>query len=305
MSKIKATRDTFLKSAVASSADLPNDGKISIAAGTEIEINWRVSDRNQHDRIELKEPRNGRHTWWVYNPHFQAVAGVVEQVVKAIAKPLIASSKEVKLNVPYFDQRDNWEMVDAVPSFGFPDRTCNTTSNAMALAYCLGDAEVKRRKINAGVNQFETIYAKRVASYGDSTDHNAQTLALREFGIESYWTTTASPSDLIHSLNLGFPIVGGYLYKGSGHICAIVGYREDGFYVHDPYGARAGASDWYAIKNGENGRNDYGKFDFYTNGSMGALLWESDAPRSSNPESGWCRFITSIDGKLTGVQKGL
>ena len=94
--------------------------------------------------------------------------------------------------------------------------------------------------------------------------------------------------------NAGIPVIAGFAYKYSGHICIIVGHDPANkvWLVHDPYGTRHGASDNYDIGIG-------GAFDPYSYDTMQRIFWDQGG------EAGWGRIVTSIKGKTTGLPTGL
>ncbi len=188
------------------------------------------------------------------------------------------------LNVPHYDQNDN-----CTHYFGNGNRQCCMTSNAMALNFILIELGLKSLSQLAKDNGYpegESYYGEILNRYGDTTDHNANTLALREFGIESYFSTTLDINFLIASLKKRLPIPVGFHYKGSGHIGVVVGLDGD-FIVNDPYGKRAGANDWYNTIGGYSGKNDR-----YSIGLM-REVWE-------RADDGYGRVYTRIKGKATG-----
>ena len=48
-----------------------------------------------------------------------------------------------------------------------------------------------------GYKQFDSYYEDILSNYGDTTDHSAQTQALEELGIESYFSYSLSIVDLV------------------------------------------------------------------------------------------------------------
>jgi hypothetical protein len=108
---------------------------------------------------------------------------------------------------------------------------------------------------------------------------------LQELGIDSYFTTSLDIPEAVAAILAGYPVVAGVEYKASGHMILLVGYdsvkRE--FLVHDPYGARAGASDWYASI------GEGGEYDVYSIATM-EKIWGY---------SGWGRIPLSVAGKST------
>jgi hypothetical protein len=128
----------------------------------------------------------------------------------------------MKLNVPYYSQRDN-----AVDWF----RTCNASSHAMCVEY-----------LKPGLITGDDEYISKLVEYGNTTDHSAHTRMLSSWGIKSEWRTDLDYADLDRQLELGKPIPIGVLHKGNlsnptgGHICVVIGKNEDGYIVHDPWG---------------------------------------------------------------------
>jgi len=216
---------------------------------------------------------------------------------------------EIKLPVPYFNQVNN-----ETRYHGSGSRQCCLTSNAMAAEYLLASRKLKtlaQRTAEWGLNEPESAYGKILDKYGDTTDHEANGLALKELGLESYFSTTLSITNLIASLKANVPPVIGLHYKSSGHIVTPVGckiiFKSPGnspmgmgkgigewdlnksfFWVHDPYGIRAGIADYYEAVGGQSGR--YDKYSFRIMGE----LWEIK-------NDGWGRIFTSIGGKPTGL----
>jgi uncharacterized protein YvpB len=128
----------------------------------------------------------------------------------------------IKLDVPFYPQTDNYTM---------PDRTCNSSSCAMAAKY-----------LGANISG-DDEYLQIVLTHGDTTDHSAQTEALADYGIESAWYTDLGFDDLDESLAANLPVVIAILHRGSeeaptgGHIVVVIGRTDDGNYiVNDPYG---------------------------------------------------------------------
>jgi uncharacterized protein YvpB len=128
----------------------------------------------------------------------------------------------IKLDVPFYPQTDNYTQ---------PDRTCNSSSCAMAAKY-----------LGADIGS-DDEYLQIVLTHGDTTDHAAQTESLADYGIESAWYTNLDFDDLDESLAANLPIVIAILHRGSedsptgGHVICIIGRTEDGNYiVNDPYG---------------------------------------------------------------------
>ncbi|MEM9567781.1 MAG: C39 family peptidase [Cyanobacteria bacterium P01_E01_bin.34] len=203
--------------------------------------------------------------------------------VTEIVPNVVGNSKQLlKLGVKYYSQLDN-----ATDVFGPGSRQCCTSSNAMLLNYLL-DGKLDVLALQQSQGQAESVYDDFVARYGDTTNHDAQTRALQEFGVKSYWSTSLSQDFLLKSLKANVPVVIGVLYKRSGHIVVVVGHdpARSGFLVHDPYGTRKGTSNLYAIGQG-------GEYDLYTYSTLRTLF--------DPKKNGWGRVVTSVKGTPTGL----
>jgi hypothetical protein len=277
---VTARIDTVFKTDVASAQDLPPGSKAQMKAGTRLAVNKVAPDRFQHVRLELAEPLladDGLTTLTsvcAYQPHLEVEGG----------NPVI------RLSVPYYSQTNN----DWHPGFGDGYRQCNLTSCTM-LADFLLEGELTRKAKAEGLREPESFYQQVLAKYGDTTDHNCQTQALHELGIESYYTQQKlSAEDLLLSLGKGIPVVLGVKYKTGGHIVLLVGHDPEHrlWLVHDPYGTRHGASDSYDVGIG-------GAFDAYSYSSFDRIFWD----RGIGTGDG--RIVTSVRGKPTGLPTGL
>ena len=293
MPKAKALGNTFLKAEPIPSSDLSDKEKIYVPEGHEFYIYRYAPDRNQHVFMELASPFTtlDRETKiqkvYGYDPHIE-IEGEKEQATGGTAGLPLDTTKPIKLQVPYFQQNDNDSRV-----FGAGWRQCNTTSNCMLADYLLQGALTKAAK-QKGYSEPESVFMRLVSKYGDTIDHTAQTKALKEVGINSYFSRTISSKDVMLSLSYGIPMVVGFAYKSSGHICVIVGHDpiKRKFLVHDPYGIRYGASDSYDI-------NAWAAFDAYSYSVMQRIFWDM------GNEAGWGRVVTSVNGKPTGLPTGL
>jgi hypothetical protein len=237
-------------------------------------------DRFQHVKLQLVTPilasdgKTKLDTVYAYQPHVE----------------LEGQPQAIKLPVKYRGQTDN----DWHPTFGNGFRQCNLTSCTM-LADFLLDGELSRSASAQGLNEPESAYQKLLAPYGDTVDHNCQTKALKDLGIESYYTQQSiSADDLLLSLSKGIPVVIGVKYKSGGHIVLLVGHDLERklWLVHDPFGTRHGASDSYDIGIG-------GAYDEYSYDTFDRIFWDR------GPGSGDGRIVTSVKGKPTGLKPGL
>lgn len=174
----------------------------------------------------------------------------------------------VTLNVPYYSQLDNCQYTDLGAYIAAGSSQCNPTSVSMALSYLYPEFLIQANKL--GYKEPESYLNSKLIYYGYVTDHNAITQCLKaEFNIKSEWRTDLNKQDLINQLNNNIPVPIGVKYKSSGHICCLVGYNKnyDFFEIHDPYGIRYSAEDYYNV--GANGAND-----IYTMKLMNQVYWD-------------------------------
>ena len=153
------------------------------------------------------------------------------------------------LRVPYFPQLDNGPQ-------GW--RQCQTSSIAMCLAYL---------KV-PGIKD-DLDYLRVVQRYGDTTSQQAHVLALKALGVRARFRQTMSAGDLMAEIKGGMPCAIGILHhgpaskpSGGGHYITAIGFTDDAWIVHDPYGeldlvaggwvqqgGRAGQSQRYSYRN--------------------------------------------------------
>lgn len=191
----------------------------------------------------------------------------------------------IKLEVPYFTQMDNYTGLHRSPS-----RQCNLTSHAMALEYITKGHLSERVKANKGMVEPEDWYGHHLAKYGDTTDNRAHTKCISEvLKLKNFFKQDGGIDDLIFHLQRGRPIPIGVHYKASGHWVCVCGVDvdRDMFFVHDPYGIRAGSEDRY-LKIGY----DYGSFDYYSFDLM-LKIW-----CGSNENDGWMRDWAFTDEEV-------
>ena len=265
--QIKAVRNTFLKLKPIAANDLTAEEKHQIPEGQILEVESICHDKHQHLCITIPNGRQG----YIYAPHWQ--------LSKLINK------KEVKLDVPYFYQRDNW-----VKYHGPGGRQCNLTSHCMAAEYLL-KGEIGQMAKAKGYQEPEDYYGEILYAYGDTTDPQAHTPTYRDLGLSSYFTYSASIKDLILCLDKGVPVPIGVAYKASGHYVCAVGHTAEGVYIHDPFGIRMGQTDNYDPSPGN--------FDFVT------WDWLQAKWVDQGSEAGWMRVVTEVKGTPTGIPGGL
>lgn len=275
--EVSIVHSTWLKAKPIQSSELWEKDKSWVKEGDKLKVAQALPGAKQHTKLILEETtlaenrKTSLKEAFVYTPHIKYPLG----------------ERFLKLDVPYFSQVDN-----STYHFGPGSRQCNLTSCAMLLA-ALKPRLAKEVRLNNYI-EFESFYGNVLAKYGDTTDHSAQTKALRELGVETYFSYTLSHSDLIMSLKAGYPVVLGVAYRSSGHMVIATGFDLDKeqVYIHDPYGIRYGASNSYEI-----GAN--AAYDPYSFATLEKIWLDMGS------EAGWGRIPISIDGKSTGLPYGL
>ena len=134
-----------------------------------------------------------------------------------------AKATSVLLPVPYEYQNDN--------ASGTGYRECFSSSCAMIAKYY-------------GKVKSDDEYNKVRAKYGDTTDAQAQVLALRALGLtNSRFVTNCAPGLLESELRQCRPVAVGWLHKGpynapsgGGHWSVIIGFDPDYWICNDPNG---------------------------------------------------------------------
>lgn len=128
------------------------------------------------------------------------------------------------LNVPYFYQRDS--------KTGHGERSCQSSAIAMVIKY-----------LRPNLIKDDDEYLNTVLMYGDTISQAAHDKALDHLNIVHRFATNGSEKELIRILDLGYPVPIGILHKGAiqnpsggGHWITLIGYDEEFFYVHDPFG---------------------------------------------------------------------
>jgi GH24 family phage-related lysozyme (muramidase) len=170
----------------------------------------------------------------------------------------------VRLNVPYFSQRDN--------KSGAGYRECFSSSCAMIAAYY---GKVKTD------DEYNAVRAK----YGDTTEANAQVRALTQVGLKAQFLQSGTVAILEREIRNNRPVAVGWLHHGTaaapsggGHWSVVVGFDKDSFVVNDPYGEADIVNGGYVNSNGKGVR--YSRKNWLRR-------WEVEGPGS-----GWLVLIT-------------
>lgn len=277
---ILAGRNTLIKARVMASNYLKDNEKVVVEAGTKLGVVDCKFQKEQHYWISLPNGNEGH----IYGPHWN-LDEVDQQLESPPDNGKSGFNEKGQLNVKYCNQRDNWTKYHGPGSV-----QCNVTSCTMMADYVLKGYLTELSKSKKYVEP-EDAYGEIVAKYGDTTDHTAHTKALKDIGIDSYFSYSASLKDLLLALDKGIPVVLGVAYKIGGHIVCAVGYNSKGVWIHDPFGVRMGFSDNY--------ENTSGAYDMVT------YEWLQQKWLDLGSEAGWARFVTHVKGQPTGIPGGL
>jgi len=150
---------------------------------------------------------------------------VLETFKAAYRGHFVPSDSKFPLPVPYFYQRDS--------KTGHGERMCFSSSMAMAM-----------EMINPlAIEEDDDWYLKKVFQFGDSVSSTAQLQAAHSLGFDVEFHTDGTEQDLIDQLDNYRPVPIGILHSGDiysptggGHWICLIGYDDEYFYVHDPFG---------------------------------------------------------------------
>jgi len=218
-------------------------------------------------------------------------AGVMETgSSKRAGIQFAAEGGKIIENVPYLNQRAN-----SADKYGRPgDTQCYSTTMAMWASQLL-DKSMSSEEYN-----------KIRSKYGISTQKEPQRRALKDLGIDSDLRFGGSHSDLRKEVDAGYPVPVGFKYKGSGHWGMVVGYKNNGFVVHDPFGQLNKGGTWKKTNSADSKTSGPGKYYFmnkeiFQNQLPNGDVWWWKAPRSIKPSTqiGDAKNITG-DSSTTG-----
>ena len=183
-----------------------------------------------------------------------------------------AEGGKIIQDVPYINQRANKQ-----DKYGRPgDTQCYSTTMAMWVAQLTGKPMTAED------------YNKVRSEYGISTEAYPQKKALADFGINSSLQTGMSWNALRDEIQAGYPVPVGFKYKGSGHWGMVVGMKDNGFVVHDPFGQLGFGGTWKKTNSAGNKTDGPGKYYFmdknlFQNQLPDGDVWMWKAPRSIRP----------------------
>jgi len=238
---IYAKNDTYLKARPVDSSTLEPEQKLFVPKGSAWQ--WaeiRMYTGEKHHRVFLEG--SAEQEWWMWPDHWK--------IINDVEEPTLKENKGIKLDVPYYSQRDN--AVD-------PMRTCFSSSCAMLVSGLYPD-----------IIKGDDEYIEEVFSIGDTTEAWVQIDALKHFGVNAKFVQNAGWDDIEEKLKKDIPVPIGILHKGSvsqpsggGHWICVVGVTEDrkSYWVHDPFGELDLISGSYA--------NTDGKYKIYSKKNLG------------------------------------
>lgn len=139
-------------------------------------------------------------------------------------QPARRRSEGFPLEVEYFSQKDGEN--------GYNECSCQASAIAMAIEY-----------INSDIIYDDNEYMDYVLTCGDTVSQLAHKNALDNLGIQNQFRMNGSEADLIDLLSRGYPVPIGVLHRGScespsggGHWITLIGFDDESFYAHDPFG---------------------------------------------------------------------
>lgn len=237
MKKVIIKKQTVAKLSPFDSKVLKPNEKTNVNQGSELEVVEVIPAPGPYTQLKLKEPLcfGGKyfHLCLFYSEHIELVSDKPEQ-------------SQVKLDVPYLPQNDN---------IYNPTGSCNVTSIAMCLLYL----KVSPR---TDITQLEDeLYSTMIERGLSRHSPNDLAIIVRDYGLRDRFVTNATIEEVQQHLESGYPAVTHGYFTAFGHIITIVGYDENGFIVHDPYG------EWFSdgyLRNDFNRKDDKGKYLHYS-----------------------------------------
>jgi lysozyme len=241
---ITATRNTVLKIDDRPSMKLAPYEKASIRQGQRLAVvsASKVSINHSKIRFSGKLTIDGK-PWTeavIFTPqdsrqrHWDGLEVFEQQAIVTASRYSPAGDGSFVIPVPYQSQIGNDESI-----FGPDWRQCFLTSVSGAIRAIYGEAEIAKRVKAAGAGEWETVYARHLSKYGDTTDAGAHVAALKAWGIDARFRTNGTLDNLREILRRGIPVPIGVAWSSSGHWVYAVGFRADGsIIINDPYGKR-------------------------------------------------------------------
>ena len=149
-----------------------------------------------------------------------------EEVYRSGSADAIGAKVSFPLGVPYYYQRNS--------NTGHGERMCQSSCIAMTLEYLFPDV----------IDGDDDVWLLEVFKHGDTVSQKAQLDALWANEIDGVkFSMNGCEDDLLNILDQGCPVPIGILHKGplgsptgGGHWITLIGYDDENFHVHDPFG---------------------------------------------------------------------
>lgn len=119
-----------------------------------------------------------------------------------------------------------------VPCFSPRRVNPGLTCIAMCLAFLKADRKARYQQLSWEEELYQ--YARESGYPPNSPDSLVK--IVREYGKTDRFSHYATIEQLEDHLDGGFPVALHGYFTPSGHIVVLVGYEQDDFFVHDPYG---------------------------------------------------------------------
>jgi hypothetical protein len=157
--------------------------------------------------------------------------------------PLATARPAFPLNVPYFYQRDS--------RTGNGERMCQSSSIAMRI-----------EQIDPKIIGDDDSYLRIVQRFGDTVSQAAHQKALDSLGLKHRFRQDGTEKLLCNLLDKGMAVPIGILHRGQisaptggGHWITLIGYDENYFFCHDPFGELNLISGGYTKTGPTDGKN--------------------------------------------------
>jgi uncharacterized protein YvpB len=212
---LKITIKTKLKLRPIQSTELSPTEILDAEPGQGFALVDYEAGHRRHYKVTFVHAVRGQRVWYAYDEHVTISDGK-QQIINS------GPPRQVRLNVPFKSQLDNWYN---------PTGSCNVTSIAMCLEY-LGV-----RRYDLRYRQLEDELYRYMLDSGLSR-HSPQDLAkvVRDYGRRDDFTVWGTIDRAKEHIAKGNPVVVHGYFTSFGHIIVLVGYDQNGFIVHDPYG---------------------------------------------------------------------
>jgi predicted chitinase len=324
MVKLKALKDTWLKSRPDQSSTLKPHELIKFPGGRELAIadGNIFEDKGGHFKVVFKPPititlKGVDMPWtegYIYGSHWQGISAAVANKTAAQTRFSPAGSSIILQPAPLFIQNDNKDWADdgTASNLRYGAVQCGLTSASMLIASIWPNAKVAQLASNSEGGQFENWVAGQFKRIGaESTSMEGHVAVLKDLGIKAIARRDATIGDLKQALHL-HPVIMGTAYKASGHfVCAVgvadkpgdlpdkwpvgkidtaIAYPQDadqaGVLINDPYGQRdySGSGNRW-VNIAQNMNDTFGLHNVATN-SILDRYWVD-----GGEESGWAVFV--------------